>query len=467
MNKKIIKGIITLLLLVAFSTISTFAAETIFEGNGTNESPYLIQSSVDIENLAELVNSGNDAYISSFYKLTEDVSLDVINHTPIGTEEYPFSGSFDGGLHTIKDLQITSSEKYLGFFGVTKNAQLKNIIIENADIIASSKDILFAGILSGCMIVVGENNSFDVAKCSVQGNVNLTSNKTAYAAGLVAKCDVTNGLLSFSNCHTNVSVIAKATTIAFAGGIISNMSAASSGFVSVNNSVVEGYVSAESTNLHSYAGGVVAFANQQDSSWSDFVPLAQASNEAALMATTTVYNFNRCVVDCEVESTGARSVYISNLAAYATDYVTVGINYASTEKAVTASQNSISCNRSISRNTLLTKDYLANTVGLDFTNTWTIVFNKIKLRTSIPYILAELDEQENIVKAQPVGCSAGNLIVAIYSEKNRIDSVKIISCLADVQDMIEIPLGVSDYYAVKVFMIDLTSLSPLTEFVEF
>lgn len=466
MNRKFIKGVLISLILIVLFTISAFATEIIFEGKGTDESPYLIQNSDDIETLAELVNSGDEAYISSFYKLTDDVSLAGINHTPIGTSEYPFSGSFDGGLYIIKDLYINSSEQYLGFFGVTENAELNNIVIENADITSTSEDILFAGILAGSMIVADVEDCFYVSKCSVQGNVTATSQKNAYAAGVTAKCNVKNGLLIFLDCHITASISAEGSGSTYCGGVIGNMSATNSGFVSVMNCIVEGSVSAESKNLHSYAGGVTAFANQQEKNWTDFVPLPQTSDNVNLMADTTVYSFNTCVVDCEIESTAANIVNVSNLAAHVSEFVEVGTNYTSSEKTINASANSSSCNIAISSETLLSKEYLLNTVGLDFTDTWTVVFDEVKLRTVTPYILSELDELRKVVKAQPVGCSAGKLVVAIYSEKNRIHSVKFVPCFANVQETLEIPLSVSDFYAIKVFMISSTNLGPLCDFVE-
>lgn len=467
MKRKLIKGILISLILIVFFTISTFATEVIFEGNGTDESPYLIQNVEDIETLAELVNSGDEAYISSFYKLINDVSLAGINHTPIGTSEYPFSGAFDGGSYIISDLYINSSEQYLGFFGVTKNAQLENIVIENANITSTGEDILFAGILAGSMIIVDIQDYFYVSKCSVQGNVTVTSDQTAYAAGIAAKCNVKNGLLTFSDCHVTASITAKGNSSTYAAGIIGNMSATNFGFVSVINSIVEGSVSAESVSLHSYAGGVMAFANQQDNNWSDFVPIQYTNNdETSLMSDSTIYNFYGCVVNCDIESTASHIVNISNLAAYVSDYVVVGTNYTSSEKTINSSVNSSSCNLSISAETLLSKEYLLNTVGFDFTDTWTVVFGKIKLRTATPYILAELDQQREIVKAQPVDCPAGKLVVAIYSEKNRMHSVKFVPCFADVHEILEIPIGVSDFYAIKVFMISSTNLGPLCDFVE-
>ena len=51
--------------------------------------------------------------------LQADIDLNGVAWTPIGTEEKPFTGTFDGQGHTISNLKLTG-EEYVGFFGYVK-----------------------------------------------------------------------------------------------------------------------------------------------------------------------------------------------------------------------------------------------------------------------------------------------------------------------------------------------------------
>ena len=62
------------------------------------------------------------------YVLTQDITLSDNEWTPIGTSDRPFTGTLDGGGHTIIGLTVgngTNDNK--AFFGFTKDATVKNI----------------------------------------------------------------------------------------------------------------------------------------------------------------------------------------------------------------------------------------------------------------------------------------------------------------------------------------------------
>lgn len=53
-----------------------------------------------------------------------------IGFIPIGTENNPFAGTFDGQGHTIKNLYIKTAERDAGLFGYAKYARFNNLIVE-------------------------------------------------------------------------------------------------------------------------------------------------------------------------------------------------------------------------------------------------------------------------------------------------------------------------------------------------
>ncbi|MGL4344139.1 MAG: GLUG motif-containing protein, partial [Cellulosilyticaceae bacterium] len=97
-------------------------------GSGTAIEPYLIYSVVDIEALRDSVNSGDAKDQKLYIQLKADLVLPDRNWIPIGTDTYPFRGSFDGEGHILTHLKIEQSMKdYLGVFGVVEASQIKNL----------------------------------------------------------------------------------------------------------------------------------------------------------------------------------------------------------------------------------------------------------------------------------------------------------------------------------------------------
>lgn len=88
-----------------------------------------------IEQFLEIVrqiNLGDSFYYKGNYKLLEDLDLQGMKWTPIGySEQHPFSGTFDGNGHSVKNVLIHGSYKScVGFFGCLKNAKIHHVSIE-------------------------------------------------------------------------------------------------------------------------------------------------------------------------------------------------------------------------------------------------------------------------------------------------------------------------------------------------
>lgn len=96
--------------------------------------------------LAASVNGGAPDAAAGCFFLCCDIVIDGA-WQPIGTESFPFRGSFDGGGHRIL-LRAGSSEKYFGLFGVTEGAELSRLALENADISALNGCEALGGIVA-------------------------------------------------------------------------------------------------------------------------------------------------------------------------------------------------------------------------------------------------------------------------------------------------------------------------------
>ena len=105
-----------------------FAAqwEPILSGKGTAAEPYAVSSYNDLVKFATMINGGNE-YSSAYYALTSDVDCGEKQLKPIGNDNYPFCGVFDGQWHVIKNAVFVAEGNYDGLFGkVGENGLLKN-----------------------------------------------------------------------------------------------------------------------------------------------------------------------------------------------------------------------------------------------------------------------------------------------------------------------------------------------------
>ena len=152
-------------------TVSLAAAKDLgytIESNGS----YTVTSADGLMNIAKLVNEGkSDINIT----LDTDIDLTGKDWTPIGTGySNKYTGTFDGGGHTIKGLTVTTNDQFVGLFGSIGYAgTVKNVMMEDVQI-TSNRSSGFAGGVAGYSWGTIEN-------CSVSGSVS----GTVYVGGVV------------------------------------------------------------------------------------------------------------------------------------------------------------------------------------------------------------------------------------------------------------------------------------------
>ena len=213
---------------------STVANAQFSGGNGTENNPFIITTATELVQLATYVNVGNEAFNSCHYKLDNDIDLSDYQGgegwTPIGiySDDYydtkSFKGSFDGNNKKITGLKInTTSLRYAGLFGCIESGTIKNLGVENADIVVVVEGFLngvCAGIVAGYS--GGPNNySSKLLNCYSTGTVNANTPSPhfyAYAGGITGY-----NYGTISNCYSTASVSANSnsdTHYARAGGIV-------------------------------------------------------------------------------------------------------------------------------------------------------------------------------------------------------------------------------------------------------
>ncbi len=128
---------------------------------------YNVTTAEGLKNVAELVNGGKtDINIT----LDKNINLTGKEWTPIGRGSSPYTGTFDGGNHTISGLTVTGSEEYAGLFGYIgkDGGTVKNVKLENVQITSDNQYANVGG-------VAGFSRG-NIENCSVSGSVSGNSN---------------------------------------------------------------------------------------------------------------------------------------------------------------------------------------------------------------------------------------------------------------------------------------------------
>ena len=220
-------------------TVSLAAAKDLgytIESDGS----YTVTSADGLMNVAELVNGGKtDINIT----LDKNIDLTGKDWTPIGTSfDNSYTGTFDGGGHTITGLTITTKDQFVGLFGYLNRAgTVKNVVMEGIQITSNHmfgntggvagfswgtiENCSVSGSVSGTKCVggvVGAQKAGSITGCSssatVKGTVDVggVAGQTNSSATLTA-CYATGNVIIEINPKKNI-----------AGGSLVGMNAGSS-----------------------------------------------------------------------------------------------------------------------------------------------------------------------------------------------------------------------------------------------
>ena len=198
---------------------------------GTADNPFKVYDVTTLEKVGSNVDGWT---LSAHYAQTADITLTAgsNNWTPIGNYDPgdSFTGSYDGGNHTISNLYIDSGESdyYQGMFGlVGAGGTVKNLTLDNVTITGQR-------VIGG---VVGYNDG-TVQNCHSSGNL---SGETYHVGGVVGENAGT-----VEGCSSSATVSGEFQ----AGGVVGRNDGSAS---VLKNSSASGSVTSSST----WAGGVV------------------------------------------------------------------------------------------------------------------------------------------------------------------------------------------------------------------
>ncbi len=188
-------------------------------GSGAVGDPYQISTATHLTALANHVNGGGTSS-NVYWKLMNDIDLSGETITPIGSygnTEIPFSGTFDGNGHMLRNFTISSeTDNYVSIFSYIKNATIKNLGVVGFNVIGVTR---VAGL-------VGRADGSTITNCYAIGAVTALSPYTTYSGLLVGHLSSTKKLpkSAVTNCYALGTVHCSSTTgVVDIGGLIGHV----------------------------------------------------------------------------------------------------------------------------------------------------------------------------------------------------------------------------------------------------
>ena len=178
----------------------------------------------DLKEFSINVNKGVDCKGKTI-QLMNDINMSGIEgFEPIGTNEHPFRGTFEGHGHTIRNLNITTSAKYSGLFGNVFDGTVKNLFLDESCIINCDYSFGF-GCVGGAIGYCGaEKNNCTVVNVVNNGTVKFSGNNNETIiniGGIIGFCKAFEKDCIIDNCanHGRVEHNGSSKTIEI-GGIV-------------------------------------------------------------------------------------------------------------------------------------------------------------------------------------------------------------------------------------------------------
>ena len=221
-KKKLLSLLLALCLVMALVPMTAFAAGTTDSWDGTadtswydeNETEFHLQTAEQLAGMAKLINDDTAYFKDKTVYLDNDLDLGGHEWISIGdganTDVGSFQGVFDGQSHVVYNLYshegLKSENKdnnnnlyRNGLFGSIYNATVKNLGIENADIVIPMKD----GSTYGKGILVDWMTHSTIKNCYTTGSITGGSYIEKYIGGLAG---FLNGNNSISQCYSTAAI---------------------------------------------------------------------------------------------------------------------------------------------------------------------------------------------------------------------------------------------------------------------
>ncbi len=180
---------------VTLLVISNCFTETVYSLPELADGKFLISDYEDLVCMSAFINSGNPKYAKAQYVLANDIDMTGKIWNPVNS----FEGTFDGNGYIIKGLNSDASaedgNRHPLFCVIEKDAVVRNLIIDDADIFSDDYYVIGAG-------AVSKQNFGTIENCLVKnsgiqlGNWNYLGGITGYNAGSIKNCGIADSSLT-------------------------------------------------------------------------------------------------------------------------------------------------------------------------------------------------------------------------------------------------------------------------------
>lgn len=202
--------ILTVLLALTVIFTMSFAAIPVYAASGT-----AITSADDLKAMEN--NPSGSYYLANDIEVPANLSLFTDSRNP-------FTGTFDGNGHTIKNYTYSTTEEDLmhaGLFCRTKNATFKNLTMTDVNIsvksggnfaalaaygqgstfenITVSGKVSASGAINSLGGIIGSLNGGSLTKCTNKADITVTGTTGATAAGVAGRASANSTLKNCSN----------------------------------------------------------------------------------------------------------------------------------------------------------------------------------------------------------------------------------------------------------------------------
>ena len=183
------------------------APVSVFDGDGTASSPFLIKNKADMETLANAVDDSRQTFKGDYFKMTADIDLQHDStFTGIASEgagTRRFDGNFDGANHTVHNFYLNSAAsggQFTGLFGVCgASSTIKNVrIAADSKVVVGRYGAAVVGYTEGRVVNCRNYANVTAANSYTAGVVGLLSGETSvadscYNSGIIASLAGTTG----------------------------------------------------------------------------------------------------------------------------------------------------------------------------------------------------------------------------------------------------------------------------------
>ena len=190
----------------------------LWQGSGTAEDPYLINSAYDWNKLSYLVSNGH-TFANTCFRQTADISVTTMVGTAIhadgGNQEevfHTFNGTYDGYGHTITANLNVTGERYAGpFHCIADGATIKNLIVTGSVTVSGGARVEATRHPAG-LVGTTRSGSCVIENCRVSANVSGAD----YMGGIIGHSWKAN--ITMTGCVYNGTLTATGSN--YTGGLI-------------------------------------------------------------------------------------------------------------------------------------------------------------------------------------------------------------------------------------------------------